>query len=116
MVKLFVLLAAVIMAGSLSLAEAANVDKGKALFESPTLGGGTTGKSCASCHEGGEGLGSDLFERKEFNFSGMDKVSLADVINICIENPLGGKAIDPAGEEMQDLTAYMKILVTKPEK
>ncbi len=76
MKKKFILIAAVMMAGSLSLAEAANLDKGKALFESPNLGGGTTGKSCASCHAGGEGLGNDLFERKEFNFSGMDKVSL----------------------------------------
>jgi SoxA/TsdA, cytochrome c domain len=116
MKKKFVLIAALMMAGSLNLAHAANVDKGKALFESPNLGGGTTGKSCSSCHEGGEGLGSDLFERKEFNFSGSDKLKLVDLINICIENPLGGKAIDPAGEEMQDLTAYMKKLVSKPEK
>jgi cytochrome c len=115
MKKKGVLIAAVLMAGSLSLANAANVDKGKKLFESPGLGGGTTGKSCSSCHEGGAGLGSDLFERKEFSFSGMDKLSLADVINICIENPLGGKAIDPAGEEMQDLTGYMKVLVTKAQ-
>lgn len=116
MKKLSVLVAAVMVAGNLGVASAANIDKGKALFESPNLGGGTTGKSCSSCHEGGAGLGSDLFERKEFNFSGSDKLKLADVINICIENPLGGKAIDPAGEEMQDLTAYMKTLVTKPEK
>jgi hypothetical protein len=116
MKKISILVAAVMMAGSLSVAYAANVDKGKALFESPDLGGGTTGKSCSSCHEGGEGLGSDLFERKEFTFSGSDKMSLVDVINLCIENPLGGKAIDPAGEEMQDLTAYLKTLVTKPVK
>lgn len=113
MKKLSVLVAAVMMAGSFSLAHAANVDKGKALFESPNLGGGTKGKSCSSCHEGGEGLGSDLFERKGFNFSGKDNMSLVEVINTCIENALGGKAIDPKGEEMQDLTAYMKTLVTK---
>ena len=113
MKKLSVIVAALMMAGSLGLAYAANVDKGKALFESPDLGGGTKGKSCSSCHEGGEGLGSDLFERKGFNFSGKDNMSLVEVINTCIENALGGKAIDPKGEEMQDLTAYMKTLVTK---
>jgi len=113
MKKISVIVAALMMAGSLGLAYAANVDKGKALFESPDLGGGTKGKSCSSCHEGGEGLGSDIFERKGFNFSGKDNMSLVEVVNICIENALGGKAIDPKGEEMQDLTAYMKTLVTK---
>jgi hypothetical protein len=112
MKKVSVLVAALMMAGSFGLAQAANVDKGKALFESPNLGGGTTGKSCASCHEGGEGLGSDLFERKGINFAGKGTMSVVEVINTCIENALGGKAIDPKGEEMQDLTAYMKKLVT----
>jgi hypothetical protein len=115
MKKISVLVAAVMITGSLCLANAADVEKGKALFESPDLGGGTTGKSCSTCHEGGEGLGSDLFERKEFTFSGKATMSLVEVINLCIENPLGGKAIDPEGQEMQDLTAYMKTLVSKPE-
>jgi cytochrome c553 len=114
MKKTLVLVAALMMAGT--LAYAANADKGKILFESPRLGGGTTGKSCASCHEGGKGLGSDLFERKQFTIMKMEKKTLADVVNVCIENPLGGKAIDPQGQEMQDLIAYMKTLVTKPAK
>jgi hypothetical protein len=29
---------------------------------------------------------------------------------------LGGKAIDPQGQEMQDLMAYLKTLVAKPAK
>ncbi|MGA7826933.1 MAG: hypothetical protein WCA04_04700 [Geobacteraceae bacterium] len=116
MKKVPVLVAAIMMAGSFGVAYAANVERGKTLFESPDLGGGTTGKSCSSCHEGGDGLGSDLFERKKFNFGGSDNMRLVDVINLCIENPLGGKAIDPEGADMQDLTAYMKTLVSKPEK
>jgi cytochrome c len=104
------------MAGGLTLSYAASVDKGKALFESPSLGGGTTGKSCMSCHDGGKGLGSDLFERKEFTIMGMEKKSLAEVVNVCIEHPLGGTAIDPQGEEMQDLLAYLQTLVAKPAK
>jgi len=114
MKKTLVLVAALMMAGT--LAYAANADKGKTLFESPRLGGGTTGKSCVSCHEGGKGLGSDLFERKQFTIMKVEKKSLADVVNVCIENPLGGKAIDPQGQEMQNLIAYMKTLVTKPAK
>ena len=107
---------ALLLVGSLSLAYAASEDKGKALFENPALGGGTTGKSCMTCHEGGQGLGNDLFERTEFTIMGKKKMSLEEVINVCIENPLGGKAIDPQGEEMIDLMAYMKTLVTQPVK
>ncbi|MDA3808429.1 MAG: hypothetical protein PF440_11030 [Thiomicrorhabdus sp.] len=47
---------------------------------------------------------------------GMSKKSLADVINICIEKPLGGVAIDPDGGEMQDLIAYIKTFILKPSK
>ena len=47
---------------------------------------------------------------------GTKKASLADVINVCIETPLEGKAIDPKGKEMQDLMAYMKTLVANPAK
>nr|MBF0223372.1 hypothetical protein [Desulfobulbaceae bacterium] len=114
MKKMFVLVTAAVMAGGLSLAYGANIDKGKALFESQVFGGGTTGKSCSTCHAGGESLGSDLFERSQFTIMGMSKKSLADVINICIEKPLGGVAIDPDGGEMQDLIAYMKTLILKP--
>ena len=54
------------LAAGLTVAYAADADNGKKLFESPTLGGGTSGKSCLTCHAGGKGLGSDLFERKEY--------------------------------------------------
>ena len=46
----------------------------------------------------------------------MDKKSLEEVINICIEKPLGGAAIDTKGQDMKDLIAYMKTLVTKSTK
>lgn len=111
MKKKFALAIGMLMVGGLSLAQAADPEKGKALFESPTLGGGTTGKSCKSCHAGGKNLGGDLFERQRHNIMGADKESLAAVVNVCIEKPLGGKAIDPKGEEMQDLLAYMQTLV-----
>jgi cytochrome c len=111
--KMFVIASVFAMAGTLTLAYAADIEKGKALFASPTLGGGTTGKSCMTCHDGGEGFGDDLFDRKSHNIMGMDKNSVEEVVNICIERPLGGVAIDPAGEEMLDLIAYMKTLVAK---
>ena len=113
MKKNLLLVATLMMAGSLTLAYAASVDKGKILFENPKLGNGTTGKSCMTCHDGGKGLGSDLFERKQFTIMGMAQKSLAEVINVCIEHPLGGTAIDAQGGEMQDLIAYIKTLVAK---
>jgi len=112
MKKVLVLVAALTMTGT--MAYAASADKGKALFESPTFGGGTTGKSCKTCHAGGEGLGADLFTRKQFTIMKMKKKTLAEVVNVCIENPLGGKAIDVRGQEMQDLIAYLETLVAKP--
>ncbi len=111
MKKAFILVAALMMTGGLTLAYAASIEKGKTLFESPSLGGGTTGKSCSTCHEGGKKLGSDLFERKQFTIMKKDKKSLAEVVNICIEKPLGGTAIDTEGQDMKDLIAYMKTLV-----
>ena len=114
MKKTLVLVAALMMTGT--MAYAASGDKGKALFESPRFGGGTTGKSCNTCHADGKGLGSDLFERKQFTIMKMEKKTLAEVVNVCIENPLGGKAIDPQGQEMQDMIAYLKTLVAKPAK
>jgi len=105
-----VLLTLALIAG-LSVAYAADVEKGKELFNSPTLGGGTSGMSCMSCHDGGEGLGNDLFDRSEYTIMGMKKASLAEVVNVCIENPLEGEAIDPQGDDMQNLIAYMKTLL-----
>lgn len=116
MKKMFVLATAIVMASGLSPVYAADIDKGKALFESPNLGGGATGKSCMTCHSGGEKLGNDLFEREDFTIMGMGKKNLAEVINVCIEKPLGGTAIDPQGQEMNDLIAYMKTLTAKPGK
>jgi cytochrome c2 len=113
MKKISIFTAALLIAGGLSFAYAANIDKGKALFESPTLGGGTTGKSCKTCHAGGRNFGADLFERKQLTIMGKKVTDVAAIINVCIEKPLGGTAIDTNGEEMQDLIAYMKTLLVK---
>ena len=109
--KTIAMLACAALIGGLSLAHAADVEKGKKLFEDPTLGGGTTGKSCATCHEDGVGLGKDLFERDHYMIMGQDKKTIEDVVNICIKVPLGGTPIDPKGSDMQDLVAYMRTLV-----
>jgi hypothetical protein len=94
------------------LCQAGNVENGKLLFESPDFGDGTSGKSCKTCHAGGRNISSKLFskETKTFGIMGMKKNSLAEVVNVCIERPLKGKAIAPDGEEMMDIIAYMETI------
>lgn len=105
--------AALIFFAGVALCQAGNIEKGKLLFESPTFGGGTSGKTCSTCHPDGRNLSSKTLskENKIFGIMGMKKKSLAEVINVCIEKPLKGKAIDPDGEEMMDIIAYMRTFV-----
>ena len=114
MEKGFVIASMLMIAGGLHLAHAGNAEKGKALFESSKFSGGTTGNSCMTCHEGGKGLGSDLFERKNVTTKGTETKNLAGAVNVCIKNPLGGAALDPQGEKMRDLIAYMRTLINQP--
>jgi len=83
---------------------AGNVEKGKALFNDPKLGGGTAGVSCNSCHPNGEGV------EKAADKKGKD---LEEQVNLCIKNALKGKGIDPKSAEMADIIAYMKSLKGK---
>lgn len=93
---------ALILTGA-SLSQAGDVENGKVLFASPTLGGGTSGKTCLTCHPGGKRLSGKILQ--------MDQDKLAGIVNQCIAKPLAGKSIDPEGEEMMDVIAYMKTLV-----
>jgi hypothetical protein len=114
--KAFVVVSMLMMAGGVHLPYAANVTKGKILFERPYLGGGTMGKSCITCHESGKRLGGDLFKPKTVDHLGRNNESLPDGVNGCIEHYLGGAALDPRGEEMQDLIAFMKTSTIRPAK
>jgi cytochrome c553 len=86
-----------------SLAMAAgDMEKGKALFNDPTFGGGTVGISCNSCHPDGKGLEKAA-----------DKKDLEKFVNACIKNALKGKGIDTKSAEMADIVAYIKSLKGK---
>lgn len=91
---------------------AADVAKGKALFKDPKLGGGTSGKSCNSCHPDGKGL-ENAGDKKEFNIMGKKQKSLEEAVNFCIEMALKGKAIDPKGTDMANIVAHIKSLKGK---
>jgi hypothetical protein len=75
----------------------ATADRGKQLFNDPSLG--TNGKSCTTCHPSGKGIES----------SGK-REDIARVINGCITGALKGKALDPSSEDMQSLVLYLKNL------
>lgn len=88
-------------------------ERGKALFNDPKFAGGTTGKSCNSCHPGGKGL-EKAAEKKEFMIMGKTAKSLEEAVNLCIEMALKGKAIDVKSKEMADIVAYIKSIGKKP--
>lgn len=88
---------------------AGDVAKGKALFNDPKLGGATTGKSCNSCHLNGKGL-EKAADKKEFEIMDKKQKGLENAVNFCIEMALKGKAVDPKGTDMANITTYIKSL------
>jgi cytochrome c len=86
------------------------VSKGKILFNNPDLGNGTTGKTCTTCHENGEGISKDFDTKKTYTVMGLEIQSLPEVINSCIEITLRGEGIDLEGEEMKNFIHYIKNL------
>jgi cytochrome c len=86
-----------------------DAERGKALFNDPTLGGSANARSCNTCHPGGSGI-EKAGTKKYTKFMGMAMSSLEEVVNTCIEKPLKGKALDTNSQEMQDVVAYIKSL------
>lgn len=84
-------------------------ERGKSIFNDAKLGGGTSGKSCNSCHPDGKGV-EKSGEKKEFGIMGKQQKSLEEAVNFCIENALKGKAIDSKSGQMKDIVAYIKSL------
>jgi cytochrome c len=87
---------------SLSLAMAAgqpSLERGKELFNSTALG--TNGKSCASCHAGGDKLEEA---------AGYDQKQFEEIVNQCIVKALKGKALAPGSLDLSSLVAYVKTL------
>ncbi len=104
-----------------SLAFAADMpsaDKGKALFNDPKLGGGTSGSSCNSCHPNGGKLTGGKKEYVTPAPGGKTKThkTLEAAINWCIEMALKGKAIKNDSVEMKSLVMYIGSLGKAPAK
>jgi len=107
----------------------ASIDRGMALFGDAKLG--TTGTSCTSCHmKGGAVDGKmgdmkikafDMLNAKYPKYSMMAKkvVTLDQVINYCITNPMKGTALAWDDQRLADLAAYcssVKPMKEEPKK
>ena len=88
-------------------------DRGKALFNDPKLGGGTSGKSCNDCHPGGKGL-EGVAGKKEWKSPGGTVKTLEEMVNTCITMALKGKPLDVKSEQMKDLVSYLKTFKPMP--
>ncbi len=84
-------------------------DRGKALFNDTKLGGGTSGKSCATCHPDGKGL-EGVGSKKDWKTPAGETKSLEEAVNMCVTMALKGKALDVKSEQMMDLVSYLKSL------
>jgi thiosulfate dehydrogenase len=64
-----------------------------------------TGMACAMCHP----IGSDIHphEFPKFQEQMSEFATLRDMVNWCIEKPNEGEKIDPDGDAMKALEAYM---------
>jgi thiosulfate dehydrogenase len=95
------------------------VKRGKALFSDPELG--TNGMSCTSCHKDGGTVDGIMGEIKVKAFDKLnthypkyvsmmgqiDKViTLDQMVNFCIVNPMAGKALAADDQKLADLVAY----------
>jgi cytochrome c len=96
---------------------ARSVEAGKALFEDKSLG--TSGSTCSTCHaEGGAKAGKmgemdipafDGVAEKYPRYMALTKkvMTLSQVTNVCITNPLKGEALAWDDQRLADLSAYM---------
>ena len=95
------------------------VKRGKALFSDPELS--TNGMSCASCHKDGGTVDGIMGEMKIVAFEDLnvkyprymsmmgqiDKViTLDQMVNFCVVNPMAGKAFAADDQKLADLVAY----------
>ena len=96
---LFVMLSVLTFGGGACAAEKPSLEKGRQLFNSPSLAGATSTQSCASCHPKGSGMEN-----------GWKNPDLATQINTCIAGPLKGLKLNVNSVEMQSLIMYIRSL------
>ncbi len=86
--------------------------KGKMLWSDATLG--TSGMSCTSCHADAAQLKLNLAFPHHVSMV-KKSVTLPEMINFCITNPLKGKAIAEDGDKMKAMIAYYNFMAQHNE-
>lgn len=81
------------------------VEKGRAAFTDPTLGGSQNGVVCAQCHPNGSNTHPETYPKFQKQLGKV--VVLAEMINWCIQNPLEGEPLPLADPAMIALQAYI---------
>jgi len=82
-------------------------DLGKTMWNDASLG--TSGLSCMNCHDGYENLNLDKNQNfpHHVNMVG-DVVSLDQMINFCMVNPMKGKQFEKNSKELTAMAAYFR--------
>jgi len=82
-------------------------DLGKTMWNDASLG--TSGLSCINCHDGYENLNLDKNQNfpHHVNMVG-DVVSLDQMINFCMVNPMKGKQFEKNSKELTAMAAYFR--------
>jgi len=106
LIKSVTVMAVLTLCFSVAFAAGSAAD-GRKLFNDPALAGSQNDMSCNTCHPEGRKL--ENAGTRDYS-TGTGAKSLEDMINICITNPLKGKALPVDSVEMQDLVAYIKSL------
>ena len=78
------------------------VQQGRALWTDPKLG--TNGVACAQCHPNGANSHPETYPKFQKQIGKV--VTLPEMINWCIRNPLEGQALAVDSAEMTALVAY----------
>jgi cytochrome c len=78
-------------------------ERGERLWVETTLG--KSGKSCASCHPNGANLNSKPYPK--YIKMADDVLTLDQMINFCMINPMKGKALSWNSQKMTALAAYV---------
>ena len=79
------------------------VERGRELWTSPTLG--TNGVACAQCHPNAANTHPETYPKFQQQLGRV--ITLREMINWCLQNPLEGQPIHPDDPRMVALEAYV---------
>jgi len=88
-------------------------DRGKALWNDTSLG--TNGKSCAACHTEPAKLAGVTHTFPKYQPMAKKVITIDQMINMCIVNPMKGKALAWDDQRLADIAAYMATMAPGKE-